>query len=510
MKFVQIFAVFCPFLVAVDTANILGIFPYPYFSHQKFHHAIMKVLIERGHNVTIFTTHPQDYGDNPNVTQHTFAETVQIHLKYTDMLMYKKKKLHWSQILMQYEIKAFYESGKKEMEHPEMQKLIKNSTDYKFDLIITECIMCPFLLLAEVYDCPIVMVASSDAPAMIHGMFGNDVNPLKYSESLALPYIHGKMSILEQINSLIFQTFYELIFNSAFFYGNAALNIEHFGHLGWKTIKSPTDRLALLLTNTNQAFGHIRPLMPNTIQIGYLHVEKPKEIVDLELKKFLDNSENGVVVMALGSRADPRSLGIDNIKKFMSAFNQTSMNVIWKLHEIEKGLEVPHNVEIVSWLPLADVLAHPNVKLLIFHGGLLTSYEAIDREVPMIVFPLAYDQFMNARLMAKNGIAMEMDLNDFDGLRLGSAIQEMTKLKYTENIRKMRSLAYNQPINSKDLTIWHVENAVRNRFVYAQDFGCMSIWESRSMHLTVYVIVFVGSLYVLVRKKFLKVQENSI
>ncbi|XP_070503841.1 UDP-glycosyltransferase UGT5-like [Chironomus tepperi] len=503
------FVIFCSFFAAVQSANILGIFPYPYFSHQKFHHAIMKVLIEQGHNVTIFTTHPQDYSDNPNVTQHIFAETVQIHLKYTDMLMYKQKKLHWSQILMQYEIRAFYESSIKEMEHPEMQKLIHNSSDYKFDLIISECIMCPFLLLAEVFDCPIALVASSDAPAMIHGMFGNDVNPLKYSESLALPYVHGQMSIFEQLNSLIFQTFYEFIFNFAFFYYNGKLNIQHFGHLGWKTVKSPTDRLALLLTNTNQAFGHIRPLMPSTVQVGYLHVEKPKEIADEELRNFLDSSENGVIVMALGSRADPKSLGIDNVKKFMSAFNQTSMNVIWKLHEIDDGLEVPHNVEIVSWLPLADVLAHPNVKLLIFHGGLLTSYEAIDRAVPMIVFPLAYDQFMNARLMARNGIAMEMDLNDFDGLRLGSAIQEMTKAEYLKNIEKMRRFAYNQPISSKELTIWHVENAVRNRFVYAKDFGCMSIWESRSMHLVLYAVGFIGSMYILVRKKLMKIPENS-
>jgi len=508
MKFLKVFVIFCTFLCSVESANILAIFQFPYFSHQRFHQTVMQILLDEGHTVTVFSTHPHDYKNHPNVTHYVFEESIRIHSKHTDMLMYRKKKLHYSQIMLQHEAHAYYEAAKYEMEHPELQKMIKNSSDYHFDLVIAECVVCTSFMYAEVFDCPIAIVSAIDAPYMIHSMMGNDVNPFKHTESLFLPYIHGKMSALQKIDSFLFQMFYELIFNCVNIYNNARLNIEHFSHLGMRSIRTPTDRLGLLMTNTNQAFGHVRALMPHTIQIGYLHVERPKKITDLELKQFLDNSTNGVIIKALGSTVNTKSLGIENVKKFLDIFSKTNMNVLWKLDEIDEGLEIPHNVKIVSWLPLADALAHPNVKLLIFHGGIFTAYEAIDRGIPMITFPLAFDQFMNARLMNSKGIAIEMNLNNFKEFELISAIQEMTKPKYAANVRKMRSLAYDQPINNRDLIVWHVNNVIKNRIIYAEDFGSMSIFGTALNHFLVYTAILIGLLYILMRKKDTNVKEK--
>lgn len=113
-------------------------------------------------------TVPQDIGNHPNVTQHHYEDSLKLHVDTTDMLMYKRSNMHWSRIIMQHELPAFLTSTQREMEHPEMQNLIHNSSDYKFDLIITECIFCPHLLLAEIYDCPVVMVAASEAHDTVH------------------------------------------------------------------------------------------------------------------------------------------------------------------------------------------------------------------------------------------------------------------------------------------------------------------------------------------------------
>ncbi|CAG9804992.1 unnamed protein product [Chironomus riparius] len=508
MKVVHFFIFFYALLCSVESGNILAIFQFPYFSHQRFHQTVMQILLDEGHTVTVFSTHPHDYKDHPNVTQYVFEDSIRIHSEHTDMLMYRKKKMHYSQILIQHESKAYYEAAKHEMAHPEIQRMIKNSSDYHFDLVIAECFVCTSFLFAEVFDCPIAVVTAIEAPYMIHSLFGNDVNSFKHSESLFLPYIHGKMTSLQKFDSFLFQMFHELVFNTVNVYNNAKLNYEHFSHLGMRSIRSPTDRLGLLMTNTNHAFGHVRALMPHTIQIGYTHVERPKKIEDLELKEFLDNSTNGVIIKALGSTVNTKSLGIENVKKFLNIFSKSKMNILWKLDEIEPGLDIPSNVKIVSWLPLADALAHPNVKLLIFHGGIFTAYEAIDRGVPMITFPLAYDQFMNARLMAHKGIAMEMDLNSFKDSELTSAIQEMTKPKYAANVRKMRSLAYDQPINNRDLIVWHVNNVIKNRIIYAEDFGSLSIFGSPLNHFLVYAGILLTLLYILVKKKLMKVEEK--
>ncbi|XP_070498610.1 UDP-glucosyltransferase 2-like [Chironomus tepperi] len=507
MKIVKI-VTFWILLTTVESANILAICSYPSYSHPHFHHKVLEILAEEGHNLTIFTSYPHDYGDNPNVTQHKFPESTRIHDEYTDMLMYKQTKINYVKQTLFYELPAHFKAVSKEMEHPEMQNLIKNSSNYHFDLVIVECLMCPYFLLAEIYDCPVSILSGTEAGSIIHSMFGNDANPLKYPESMILPYQHGKLTYLEKINSYIFKFYYEFVFNFIYIFLCATINYNHFLHLGMKAFEPPSDRFSLLMLNTNHAVGHVRPMMPHSIQIGFTHVEKPKAIKDLALKEFLDRSTNGVIVKALGSRANANKLGTKVLKKFINSFKMSNMSVLWKIDGIDDEVEVPENVKIVSWLPLADVLAHPNVKLLIFHGGIFTLYEAIDRLVPMIIFPLTYDQPVNARMAIDKGIGMEMDLNNFDEFELNSAIQEMTKPKYKTNLIKLKALAYDKPIDNRDLIVWHVNNAIRNRIVYAKDFGSMSYFGTPLNQYLTYLVVLIALMYFLLKKRSLKARKK--
>lgn len=495
MKFTAIFIII---ITSSDCANILGIFPFPYFSHATLHHSYMRALIDRGHSATIFTTYLGDYENNPNVTQIHLPKSIEIHKNHTDMLMYKRKNLSWWDIMVNYEMKSYLKAIEYEMELPEMQDLIHNSTKYKFDLIIFECYFCPYFNLAEIYDCPIIIVGSSDVPAIVHELMGNAIDPTEYCESEFLPYMHGEMTIPQQLYSIAVYLYHNLPHRLYNHVVSRMLDNKYFGHLGSIYDEQALSRIALLMTNTNTAFGHVRPLMPDTIQIGLSHIREPKELKDLELKKFLDESENGVLVMALGSRADPKSLGIKNVKKFMSAFNQTNMNVLWKFHGVDDVVEVGKNVKIVDWMPLFDVMTHPNVKLLIFHGGLLTSYEAIDRKVPMIVFPLAFDQYINTKHMARNEVALEMDLNNFDDISLVAAIEEMRKQKYAENIEKLRHNMYNNPISSKDLAIWSIEKVLTSPKVYPRKAN--TVYEKKMLHLILYLILFIVSMWKIGRK----------
>lgn len=55
-------------------------------------------------------------------------------------------------------------------------------------------------------------------------------------------------------------------------------------------------------------------------------------------------------------------------------------------------------------------LVHPNVKLFISHGGISGVYETVDAGVPVLGFPLFYDQHRNIANLVDAGMAISMEL----------------------------------------------------------------------------------------------------
>lgn len=53
---------------------------------------------------------------------------------------------------------------------------------------------------------------------------------------------------------------------------------------------------------------------------------------------------------------------------------------------------------------------HPKVKLFISHGGISGVHEAVDAGVPVLGFPLFYDQPRNIENLVEAGMAISMDL----------------------------------------------------------------------------------------------------
>jgi len=53
---------------------------------------------------------------------------------------------------------------------------------------------------------------------------------------------------------------------------------------------------------------------------------------------------------------------------------------------------------------------HPNVKLFISHGGISGVYETVDAGIPVLGFPLFYDQPRNIANLVNAGMAISMDI----------------------------------------------------------------------------------------------------
>ena len=79
---------------------------------------------------------------------------------------------------------------------------------------------------------------------------------------------------------------------------------------------------------------------------------------------------------------------------FLDAFSKLRKPIIWKWDE-ENVSDIPSNVMIKQWVPQQDVLAHPNLKVFVTHGGLLSVQEALYHKTPLVGIPLGNDQRPN-------------------------------------------------------------------------------------------------------------------
>lgn len=221
------------------------------------------------------------------------------------------------------------------------------------------------------------------------------------------------------------------------------------------------EHIDLVFINGNPLLDFIRPLTPNTIQLGFMHLTPPKEILDFDLEDILDRSTQGVIYMSFGSNVKSKDLSTKTIKIFLNVFQKLPFQVLLKFEE-ELPTNCSQNVRISKWFPQSDLLAHQNVKLFITQGGLNSIEEAIDREIPIITIPFMFDQFKNALKAQEEGFGLRLDVDDLTEEKLNQAIAEIMHPKYRENIVKFKKLVYDQPMTSPEKAVWWTEYVIRH------------------------------------------------
>lgn len=125
-----------------------------------------------------------------------------------------------------------------------------------------------------------------------------------------------------------------------------------------------------------------------------------------KIKEFIESAEDGVIYFSMGSNLKSTMFDNENKEAFLKTFSKLKQKIIWKYEEDLP--EKPNNVLIDKWLPQADILAHPNIKLFITHGGLLGSTEAIYNAVPIIGIPVFGDQELNVARAVTSGWGIKL------------------------------------------------------------------------------------------------------
>lgn len=85
-------------------------------------------------------------------------------------------------------------------------------------------------------------------------------------------------------------------------------------------------------------------------------------------------------------------------------------------------LDKPENVIIRKWFPQDAILAHPNVKLFITHGGLLSTTESIYFGKPIVGIPVFGDQRINILRAERSGYGLYINYKDLTEAALFKAV----------------------------------------------------------------------------------------
>lgn len=182
-----------------------------------------------------------------------------------------------------------------------------------------------------------------------------------------------------------------------------------------------------------------------------------------DLQKFLDGATNGAIYFSMGSYLKSKDLPVEKRNTFIKVFSRLKQRVIWKFED-ESIPNLPKNLLIKAWMPQNDILAHPNVRLFITHGGLLGSTEALYHAKPVIGIPIFGDQRMNIQRAVRTGYGVLLDLNDVTEQTVQKAVEEvLTNPDYTDRARLISARYRDKPMSPKETAVFWIEYVIRHQ-----------------------------------------------
>ncbi|KAH8268646.1 hypothetical protein KR026_011233, partial [Drosophila bipectinata] len=438
-------------------ADILGIFPYCQATPFLVVRPYLIALRDRGHKITVIT--PEEMLDDIEGIRHIrvpmLNKLVQDVIDYDLLDDFFVSK--WSESLMMSNI--YKNMSLAILKDDSVQKMLSNKK-VRFDMVILEpSHMDAQYGFAEFYNATLVGFSAVYTDWYIEFLAGNSaptvydpVSPLGYSlDNSLMSRFFNWIYITEELllDRLIHQPSQLAIFKDVFGY-----SAKQLGNL--------RSSFSVILINNHFSMGRVRANVPNLIEVGGLHLSEPPEPCDEVLQRFLDEAEHGVIYFSLGMDIMIKYLPLETQQPLLKSFAQLKQKVIWK-NELLTMPNKSDNIYVMPKTPQRWILEHPNVRLFITIGGILSVTEAIDSGVPMLGLPQFYDQIGNMHRVEQAGMAKVLDPYSLTAESLTSTILELIENpKYAAKAKNMSQSFRDRPMSPLDTAVWWTEYALRH------------------------------------------------
>lgn len=444
----------------IDGFRILGVFPFAARSHNIFFEALMKGLAKRGHQVDVISHYKIG---NPPENYKTILDLSEFRSQHVVDLSIEKAFDFKNNALSQ--IAKLYGNDLCElMKLEEMQHIFKNSSRERFyDLVISEFFGATcYFGLGHLLEVPVVGAISFPETAWAAKSIGNPASAA-FSPSTMMD-----IAEMKTFSDRLKNTFLKFLSMTIFsFTTEEAQTVAMRKYLSpqMPSIREIEKNVDLLLTNNYHSLYGVRPTTPALIEVGGLHISQDEAQFTPELKKWMDESEDGVVYFTFGTAILLETLPRETMLSFYSSFAKISpVRILMKVKDksqLPSGL--PENVKTSSWIPQIPVLGHNNTRAFITHCGLLGLQESLHFGVPIIGIPLHSDQFRNVQIFVKKHMGIRINYEDITDQNLDDALNRiLNDSSYREAAKYESRIFLDRPLTPMDTAIFWIEYIARN------------------------------------------------
>jgi glucuronosyltransferase len=477
-------------LVQVKCANILGVFPAPGYSQYILAEVLMKEIANRGHQVTVISPNaPNNPSSNYKIINPNDVTEDSDGINFFEL----DKANLFTNIMATYVFgNAITEST---LKNKAVQELLHS--DEQFDLVIVEQFFNDAMKgFATHFNAPLVLFSSMGITEWNKHFMGNPVLPS--INAVCYTSYTNQMKFFQRIRNLV-GTVFDYFYRNLVYYPLQKQYLEEYfpKPINFDQI---INNASLMLLNSHVTTSENALLPYNMVEIGGFHViQNP---LDKDIQQYLDNANRGAILFSLGSNLRSSDLSSETVQGIFNAFARIEQKVLWKF---EADLpNKPDNVYISKWFKQRDILAHPNVKLFITHGGLLSTTEAIFSGVPMVGIPVFADQKMNMARANSIGIANVLSLQDLVEGKIFDAINEtINDPRFSKNAKKMSTLMRDRAMKPLDLAMYWIEHTIRHKGIRFEAPSLKLYWfEVYMLDIVCFIIVNFIILYSLTKCTF--------
>ncbi|XP_060838848.1 UDP-glycosyltransferase UGT5-like isoform X2 [Rhopalosiphum padi] len=435
-------------------ARILGVFPHHGYSHHMVFLPYLRTLADRGHDVHVISNFDSSH---PNITDISVAGFMPMSNNKVTFPDNAGQFGIVGALTDMFELYGLAKTTEGVFDAPAVRSLLEDQ-NASFDLVIAEHFNSELPLgFAAKYRVPFILLSSCPLTPWTMSLVGQ-------SQQLAYrPSVFSGLPERMDLGQRLTNTAVAVVSDAVFRLMNRPWSQRTLRkRLGLDvSLDELASNVSLVLVNTHWSLNGVSPAMAAVKETGGMHIMPPKQL-PLDIQKYIDEAENGVIYFCMGSLLRGETFSAEKRQMFLNVFNKIPQRVLWKWEGDLPGK--PSNVMIRKWMPQRDILAHPNVKLFISHGGLLGTTEAVYEGVPILSMPIFGDQMTNIKAVVSKGAAEMMNYGDLNEDEILIKITSMlTNPKYRLKAKELSEAFRDRPMSPLETAVYWTEYVIRHK-----------------------------------------------